>query len=168
MEPSKNRALPGKGEGVSRIITSEKLWYLFLIFISLVSGAFLLFVPRPEIVPAMALAFIVGITFFFYPYLGVLAYIILSYMRFEETIPALGHLHLAKLLTITLIVVWALKIGITKSGLYLQEKGLILLYLFYLVMVLFQISHVLLHFQKNLLLYHKLKLCIFHLHHWGP
>lgn len=135
MESSKSRTLTGKGDGVSRIVTSEKLWYLFLIFISLVSGAFLLFTPRPEIVPALALALIVGITFFFYPYLGVLAYIILSYMRFEETIPALGHLHLAKLLTITLIVVWALKTGITKSRLYLQEKGLILLYFFYLVMV---------------------------------
>ena len=135
MEKSKSRTHSGRGDGVSRIVTSEKLWYLFLIFISLVSGALLLFIPRPEILPAIALALIVGITFFFYPYLGVLAYIILSYMRFEETIPALGHLHLAKLLTITLIVVWALKTGITKSRLFLQEKGLILLYLFYLVMI---------------------------------
>jgi putative inorganic carbon (HCO3(-)) transporter len=135
MEQSKSRTLPEKGEEVSRIITSAKLWYLFLILISLISGAFLLFIPRPEIVPAIALALIVGIAFFFYPYLGVLAYIILSYMRFEETIPALGHLHLAKLLTVTLIVVWALKTGITKSRLYLQENGLILLYLFYLVMI---------------------------------
>ncbi|HVP36419.1 MAG TPA: O-antigen ligase family protein [Terriglobales bacterium] len=135
MEQSKSRALPERGEGVTRIVTSEKLWYLLLIFVSLVSGAFLLFIPRPEIMPAIALALIIGITFFFYPYLGVLAYIILSYMRFEETIPALGHLHLAKLLTVTLIVVWVLKTGITKSRLYLQENGLILLYLFYLVMV---------------------------------
>lgn len=136
MEPSKSRALPGKVDGVSRIVTSEKLWYLFLIFISLVSGAFLLFTPRPEIVPAIAVALIVGLTFFVYPYLGVLTYIILSYMRFEETIPALGHLHLAKLLTVTLIVVWALKTGITKSRLYLQEKGLLPLYLFFLAMTL--------------------------------
>jgi len=135
MDQSKDRLLSRRGGNVSWIITSARLWYLLLILISVISGILLLTVPRPEIVPALAVALMVGLTFFFYPYLGILAYIILSYMRFEETIPALGNLHLTRLLTITLIVVWAIRAAITKSRLYLQEKGLLLLYFLYLIMV---------------------------------
>jgi probable O-glycosylation ligase (exosortase A-associated) len=136
MEQSKSRTLSGRGEGISRIVTSERVWYLFLVFISLVSGFLLLYSPRPEILPVIALALIVGLTFFFYPYLGILIYIILSYMRFEEIIPALSNLHLTRLLTFALIVVWAIRTAITKSKLYLKEKGILLLYLFFLMLAL--------------------------------
>ncbi|MDP2960362.1 MAG: O-antigen ligase family protein, partial [candidate division Zixibacteria bacterium] len=134
MEQSKGRALSKRGETLSWIVTSEKLWYFLLILISIIAGFFLLTSPRPEIVPALALALILGSTFFFYPYLGVLTYIILSYMRFEDIIPALMNLHLTRLLAIALILVWAIRAAITKSKLYLQEKGLILLYLFFLML----------------------------------
>jgi putative inorganic carbon (HCO3(-)) transporter len=135
MEQFRNNHLSKRGPHTSWIITSEKLWYLFLVVVSVVFGFLLLVVPRPEIVPALAIALIVGLTFFFNPYLGILTYVILTYMRFEETIPALGNLHLTRLLTVTLIIVWAIRAAITKSALYLQEKGLLLLYLFYLIMV---------------------------------
>jgi len=135
MDQSKDRFLSRRGGNVSWIITSERLWYLLLVFISIISGLLLLIVPRPEIVPALATALIVGLTFFFYPYLGILTYIILSYMRFEDIMPALGSLHVTRLLTITLIVVWAIRAAITKSKLYFEEKGLLLLYLFYVVMI---------------------------------
>lgn len=136
MEQPKSNHLSKRGLQTSWIITSEKLWYLFLVIVSVVFGFFLLIVPRPEMVPALAIALIVGLTFFFNPYLGILTYIILTYMRFEETIPALGNLHLTRLLTLTLVLVWIIRASITKSKLYFQEKGLILLYLLYLIMAL--------------------------------
>jgi probable O-glycosylation ligase (exosortase A-associated) len=135
MEEPKTTHLSKRGTNISWTLTSERLWYFLLIFLSIIFGSLLLIVPRPEILPALAIAIIVGLTFFFYPYSGILTYIILSYMRFEETIPALGNLHLTRLLTLTLIVVWAIRAAITKSNLYFQEKGLILLYLLYLMMV---------------------------------
>ncbi len=135
MEQSKGRSLSKRGETLSWIITSEKLWYFLLILISITAGFLLLTSPRPEIVPALAIVVIIGLTFLFHPYLGVLVYVILSYLRFEETVPALGNLHLTRLLAIALIVVWAIRAAITKSKLYLQDKGLILLYLFFLIMV---------------------------------
>ena len=134
MEQSKGRALSKRGDTLSWIVTSEKLWYFLLILISIIAGYFLLTSPRPEIVPALAIVVIIGLTFLFFPYLGVLVYIILSYLRFEETVPALGNLHLTRLLAIALIVVWAIRAASTKSKLYLQEKGLILLYLFFLML----------------------------------
>jgi len=133
MEQSKGKAFSKRGETFSWI-TSEKLWYFLLILISIIAGYLLLTSPRPEIVPALAIVVIIGLTFLFYPYLGVLVYLILSYLRFEETVPALGNLHLTRLLAIALIVVWAIRSAITKSKLYLQEKGLILLYLFFLML----------------------------------
>ena len=134
MEQSKGRALSKRGDTLSWIVTSEKLWYFLLILISIIAGYFLLTSPRPEIVPALAIVVIIGLTFLFFPYLGVLVYMILSYLRFEETVPALGNLHLTRLLAIALIVVWAIRAASTKSKLYLQEKGLILLYLFFLML----------------------------------
>ena len=134
MEQSKGRALSKRGDTLSWIVTSEKLWYFLLILISIIAGYFLLTSPRPEIVPALAIVVIIGLTFLFYPYLGILVYLILSYLRFEETVPALGNLHLTRLLAIALIVVWAIRAASTKSKLYLQEKGLILLYLFFLML----------------------------------
>ena len=134
MEQFKDKTLSKRGVTPSWIITSEKLWYFLLILISIIAGFLLLSSPRPEIVPALVIAVIIGLTFLFYPYLGILVYLILSYLRFEETVPALGNLHLTRLLAIALIVVWAIRAAITKSKLYLQEKGLILLYLFFLML----------------------------------
>jgi putative inorganic carbon (HCO3(-)) transporter len=134
MEQSRNRSFSKRGDTLSWIVTSEKLWNLFLVFISIIAGFLLLVSPRPEIIPALAVVVIIGLTFLFYPYLGVLVYTILSYLRFEETVPALGNLHLTRLLAIALIAVWAVRAAITKSKLYLQEKGFILLYLFFLIL----------------------------------
>jgi putative inorganic carbon (HCO3(-)) transporter len=136
MERPKDVSSSKRGTAFPSIITSKTVLYLLLISLSIIAGFSLLIAPRPEIVPAVAFAVTFGFTFFFYPYLGILAFIILSYMRFEETIPALGNLHLAKLLTVTLIVVWVMRVGISKSKLHLQETGLIVLYFFYLAMAL--------------------------------
>lgn len=121
---------------VYKIITPVRLWYFFLILLSLISALFLLEVPRPEVVPVIALALVIGLIFFFYPWLGVFMYIILSYMRFEETIPVMASLHLAKILTMTLVLVWAIRAAINKSRLYLLEEGLLIFYLLCLSMIL--------------------------------
>ena len=136
MEQPRSKSMIKTSAGVSWFITSTKLWYFLLILFAVVCGILLLILPRPEIVPALVIAVLLGLTFFFYPYLGILVYIILSYMRFEETVSALADLHLTRLLTITLIIVWTIRSAITKSKLHIQENGLLLLYLFYLIMAL--------------------------------
>jgi putative inorganic carbon (HCO3(-)) transporter len=136
MEQSEDRSFSKRGAAFTQIITSETVQYFLLIAISIIAGFLLLIIRKPEVVPALAIVTGVGLSLLFYPYLGVVFYMLLTYISLEQRIPATSNLHLTRLLAMALIAVWAVRTAITKSKLYLQENGLLLLYLFFLTMAL--------------------------------
>jgi putative inorganic carbon (hco3(-)) transporter len=86
-------------------LTTNRLWYLILILISLVSGlCFLRF--RPEIIAGILTALVLVVVLFYYPYVGVLAYIVFEYARIPAMFPALQPLQIGKWIVISTLLVW--------------------------------------------------------------
>jgi probable O-glycosylation ligase (exosortase A-associated) len=86
-------------------LTTNKLWYIILIFISLVGGfCFLRF--RPEIIIGVLTALVLVTVLFYYPYVGVLAYIVFEYARIPAMFPELQPLQLGKWIVILTLLIW--------------------------------------------------------------
>ncbi|MFH0930617.1 MAG: putative O-glycosylation ligase, exosortase A system-associated [Candidatus Zixiibacteriota bacterium] len=134
MDQSKDRVLPKRGDTLYGFITSERIWYLLLIFFSLISGIFLLISPMPEVVLGIVSLILICLLLFFHPFLGILAYIILSYTRVvEDYIPPLANLHFTRILTIVLIIIWLIRTALITKKIFLWEKEFNVLYVLLLV-----------------------------------
>ena len=86
-------------------LSTNSFWYVVLIFISLVSGfCFLRF--RPEIIIGVLASLVLVVVLFYYPYVGVLAYIVFEYARIPAMFPALQPLQIGKWIVISTLFIW--------------------------------------------------------------
>jgi len=81
--------------------------YLFLILFSIVTGVLLLFLDPLLIFAGLLVIGIAG-AIFYYPYLGLLSYLVVFLLRPGELFPALAPLHLERILGVLVFIVMLL------------------------------------------------------------
>lgn len=102
-------------------ITSKSLWFLALILFALVCGLSLLYF-RPILVLGVVSILSLVVILFYYPYVGVLAYLVFEYARISAMFPVLQPLQIGKLIVISTVVIWLFRCIMTRKLKFVSDK----------------------------------------------
>lgn len=82
---------------------------ILLLVVSIAVGCSLLLLP-PEVALGASVALLFGAMIIIRPYLGILAYLVCTYLRPGEFIPVLGLLHLTRIIALAVFVAWIFRL----------------------------------------------------------
>ncbi len=102
-----------------QIIKSSHIWVMVLVFISIIAGVALLFLPEKyQLTPFFVFpALIVCVYILTNPYIGVYLYFLYEFLRPCDLIPALGPLRLAMAIELLTLISWLIYLAKTRGKL---------------------------------------------------
>jgi putative inorganic carbon (HCO3(-)) transporter len=116
-------------------VTSRTLLYLFLIVLSVICGVSLLYFD-PIVIAGIVGVLLMTALLFYYPYLGVLVYLVFEYARIQSMFPSLIHLQIGKLIVLPTVAIWLIRSAVMRKKEFVSDK-INWLMIFWLVLALF-------------------------------
>jgi len=103
------------------LITSGTIWKLVLVLFSVAIGIGLAFAP-PLIVAALAGVVFYLFLLYYYPYLGILAYLVVEYARLQTMYPVLISLQLGKVVVLATLLMWGFHLISSRRWQFCSER----------------------------------------------
>lgn len=91
------------------------------ILMSLGTGVLLYFYSLEYAVSFVFLG-LAGFLIFLHPYIGLLAYLVLNYLRISENYPTLAAWHLTRVVVFSLLIIWLIRKGLAKERTFVYCK----------------------------------------------